>query len=113
MSRVLRTSRLVTGLIAALAWAGTALAQGETSATYVVQSDTLDAARGHVRRVGAEPQRDFEIIHAVAVQLTPAQVERLRANTDVKVFDDRAIKTRGTLPGGTQNLVNDVNSTAR
>src|SRR5688500_10167044 len=111
MNRVQRISRSLTGLLTALAWTGLALAQAEAPVTYIVQSDTLDAARTHVRRVGAEPARDFEIIHAVEVQLTSAQAAKLRANTSVRVFDDRAVKTRGTLLGGLTDLVNDVNST--
>src|SRR5688500_6743407 len=111
MSNVLRTSRFLAGLCAAFAWTGIALAQAEAPATYIVQSETLDAARAHVRRVGAAPARDFEIIHAVEVQLTADQAARLRANTRVRVFDDRAISTRGTLLGGLTDLVNDVNST--
>ena len=111
MNNELRPSRFLAVLCAALAWTGIALAEAETSATYIVQSETLDAARDHVRRVGAEPARDFDIIHAVEVQLTADQAARLRANTRVRVFDDRAITTRGTLLGGLQNLVNDLNST--
>src|SRR5262249_27659037 len=72
---------------------------------------TLDAARASVRRVGAEPDRELEIIKAVSTHLTDDQLVRLRAQADVKVFDDRAVKTRGTLLGGLQNIINDVNST--
>jgi hypothetical protein len=64
-----------------------------------------------VRGVGAEPERDLEIIDAVAVRLSPAQLARLRESSDVRVYDDRAVSTRGTLLGGLTDLVNDVNST--
>ena len=80
MNRLLRTSRFLPGLLAALAWtAHRATAQTEAEATYIVQSASLDSARTHVRRVGAEPERDLDIIHAVAVRLTAAQLARLRA----------------------------------
>ena len=88
MNSLLRPSRFLLGLFAA--WlASIAIAQGETAAeaTYIVQGASLDAARTEVRRVGAEPERELDIIHAVAVRLTPAQVARLRANADVRVFD--------------------------
>ena len=49
--------------------------------------------------------------HAVAVRLSPAQLARLRESSDVRVYDDRAVSTRGTLLGGLTDLVNDVNST--
>ncbi len=109
--KALGASRLLTSIFAAFAWVGIATAQAETQATYIVQGATLEAALTQVRRVGAEPDRELSIIHAVAVRLTEAQLARLRANSSVRVFDDRAITTRGTLLGGLQDLVNDVNST--
>ena len=113
MNRLLRPSRFLAGLFAALALSGLASAQasGDALATYIVQGESLDLARSHVRRVGAEPARDLDIIRAVEVRLTAVQVEKLRANSKVRVFDDSAVRTRGTLLGGLQNLVNDVNST--
>ena len=75
MKSLLRPSRFLLGLFAALA-ASHAIAQGETSAdvTYIVQGASLDAARTEVRRVGAQPERELDIIHAVAVRLTPEQL---------------------------------------
>ena len=103
MNRLLRRP-VLPGLFAALACAAIATAQTEAEATYIVQGASLDSARTQVRRVGAEPERDLDIIHAVAVRLTPAQLARLRANSDVRVFDDRAVRTRGTLLGGLQDI---------
>ena len=113
MNSLLRRSRVLLGLFAALACASSAIAQEETAgeATFIVQGASLEAARTEVRRVGAEPERELDIIHAVAVRLTPAQLARLRANSDIRVFDDRAVRTRGTLLGGLQDVVNNVNST--
>jgi len=108
MYRVIRTSRFLPGLLAALA---AATAQAEEETTYIVQSASLDSARTHVRSVGAEPERDLDIIQAVAVRLTPAQLVRLREDTEVRVYDDREVRTRGTLLGGLTDVVNDVNST--
>ncbi|RPI59115.1 MAG: hypothetical protein EHM50_09730, partial [Lysobacterales bacterium] len=111
MNTMLRTPRFLPALFAALAWSVSAAGQTDGEATYIVQAASLDSARTHVRRVGAEPERDLEIIHAVAVRLTPAQLTRLRGASDVRVFDDREVRTTGTLLGGLQDLVNDVNST--
>src|SRR5688572_28939276 len=76
MNRLLRTSRFLPGLLAAFAW--TATAQTEAESIYIVQGASLDSARAYVRSVGADPERDLDIIHAVAVRLTPAQVALLR-----------------------------------
>jgi hypothetical protein len=105
MNSSLRTSRFLAALVAALAFGGLAAAQTDPAAesTYIVQSDSLELARSHVRRVGAEPARDFDIIHAVEARLTEAQVAKLRANSNVRVFDDRSVRTRGTSPGGSQD----------
>ncbi len=108
---LLWTPRFLPGLLVALAWTAIATAQTEAAATYIVQGASLDSARTHVRRVGAEPDRDLDIIRAVAVRLTATQVARLRQNSDVRVFDDREIRTRGTLLGGVGDLLNGVNST--
>jgi hypothetical protein len=76
MNGLLRTSRLLPPLVAALAWTAIAAAQSQTAAapadgalataaqenaeaTYIVQGASLDSARTHVRRVGAEPERDL------------------------------------------------------
>ena len=111
MNTLLRTARVLPGLLAAFVFTGFAAAQTETAATYIVQGNTLDSARSHVRRVGAEPERELDIIHAVAASLTPAQVARLRAEKSVRVYDDREVKTRGWLLKGLQDLINDLNTT--
>ena len=108
MDRVIRMSRFLPGLLAVLTAAS---AQTQEATTYIVQSASLDSARTHVRDVGAEPERDLDIIRAVAARLTPAQVASLRASPGVRVFDDREVHTRGTLLGGVTDLVNGVNST--
>jgi hypothetical protein len=95
MHRAPGATRFLAGLFAALLWVCSATAQTEAQATYIVQGATLEAALTHVRRVGAEPDRELSIIHAVAVRLTEAQLARLRANSNVRVFDESAITTRG------------------
>src|SRR5688572_27658746 len=111
MNAVLRPARFLPGIFAAWAWTAIAAAQTAASATYIVQAASLEAARAQARSVGAEPERDLDIIDSVAVALTPAQLARLRGAADVRVFEDRAVHTSGTLLGGLQDLVNDVNST--
>ena len=115
MNSLLRTSRFLAGFFAALAFAGVAAAQtgGEAEATYIVQGASVDAARSHVRRVGAQPARELDIIHAVEVRLTPDQVARLRNNSSVRVFDDRAVRTRAKGLGGVQDHVNAGGDAAR
>jgi len=103
-----RFSRVLSALLAATA-VSVATAQADT-ATYIVQGATLDAARTLVRGVGAEPSQDLDIIHAVAAELTAGQLARLRADSSVRVYEDRVVRTRGLLDGLT-DLVNDVNST--
>src|SRR5688572_7278766 len=113
MNNLLRTTRLLPGLFAALAMTAIASAQsegeGETT-RYIVQGTSLGEAGAYVRGVGAEPERELDIIDAVAARLTPAQLARLRADPNVRVFDDREVRTRGLLDGLT-GLVNDLNST--
>ena len=70
MKSLPRSCRYLPGLVAALAWTAVALAQAAPETTYIVQSASLDSARTQVRRVGAEPERDLDIINAVAVRLT-------------------------------------------
>jgi serine protease AprX len=103
-----RFSRFLSALLAT-AVAGLATAQADTS-TYIVQGASLDAARTLVRGVGAEPSRDLDIIHAVAAELTAGQLTRLRADSSVRVYEDREVRARG-LFDGLKDLVNGLNST--
>ena len=48
-------------------------------------------------RVGAELGRDLDIIHAVSAQLTESQLALLRADSSVRVYEDRALSTQGTF----------------
>ena len=77
-----------------------AAANGDELRTYIVQGASLDSARAHVVGVGAEPERDLDIIRAVAARLTEVQAARLRDDPAVRVYDDREVHTRGTLLGG-------------
>ena len=54
MKSLLRSSRYLPGLVAALAWTAVALAQAAPETTYIVQSASLHSARTQVRRVGAD-----------------------------------------------------------
>src|SRR6267154_3764785 len=108
MKKLLAAPGLLTGLLVAM-FGITSAARAEP-ASYIVQGATLDAARTQVGRVGAEPNRDLDIIHAVAAHLTESQLARLRADSSVRVYEDREIRTRGLLDGVT-SLVNNVNTT--
>ncbi len=54
MQKLIPAPRLLTALLIAMAGMTTAAAQSEPSASYIVQGATLDSARTHVSRVGAE-----------------------------------------------------------
>ena len=108
MKKLLPAPVLLTGLLVAM-FGITSAARAEP-VSYIVQGATLDAARTQVSRVGAEPDRDLDIIHAVAAHLTESQLARLRADSSVRVYEDREIRTRGLLDGVT-SVVNTVNTT--
>ena len=78
---------------------------------FIVQGSNLAAALHGVRSVGVEPQQRLEVIRAVSANLTPSQVARLRATPGLRVYQDRQLRTSGSLLGGVQSLLNKANST--
>src|SRR5262245_32952312 len=80
-------------------------------ALYIVQAGSTEAALKSVRAAGAEVQQRLEVIRAVSAHLTPAQVERVRATSGVRLFEDRKLKTSGSLLSLLKNTTNATNST--
>ncbi len=50
-----------------------------------------------MRGVGVEPSQKLDVIRAVAANLTPAQVARLRTVPGLRVYADRQLRTSGSL----------------
>ena len=76
---------------------GPAVAQATQGELYIVQAQTSEVAARRVQKEGGEAQRELDVINAVAAYLTPAQVASLRADSSVRVFEDRAVGLRGSL----------------
>ncbi|WP_116813623.1 S8 family serine peptidase [Steroidobacter cummioxidans] len=91
--RMRSTALILTALVAA----GTALADAPTRSLYIVQSKSADAASQRLRSAGVEAERELDVINAVAAYLTPEQLAALRADSNVRVFDDREVSPRGGL----------------
>jgi subtilisin family serine protease len=86
----------VASIAAAEAAAGTVAAAGAApadAARYLVQAANSRAANQDVRRVGGKVEQDLGIINAVAAELNPGQVARLRDTPDVHIFADRSVTT--------------------
>src|SRR5690349_5237864 len=108
---------LTTGAAASAAAPGTpvvpatAVAQERANAPlFIVQGSNVEVASHGVLTVGAEPKRTLEVIRAVAANLTPSQVARLRATPGLRVYADRQLRTSSLL-GSVQTVVNNTNST--
>src|SRR5258708_7888780 len=71
---------------------------------YIVQAASVSAARESLARVDGRVFQELQIINAVAARLSPEQVSRLRKTSAVRVFDDRAVATRGLLDSLTAPL---------
>ena len=112
----LTLASLLVGLLA-ISIAQAAPAPVPEYARYVVQAATLAEARQDVQQVGGTIERNLDVVHAVAAYLSTAQVASLRARADVRVFEDRAMRTEGLLSvlgsvtAPAQNLTNSVNAT--
>ena len=78
---------------------------------FIVQGSNVDVALRGVRSVGVEPSQKLEVIRAVAADLTPSQVARLRATPGLRVYADRQLRSTGLLDL-VKSTVNNVNSTA-
>ena len=74
--------------------------------SYIVQAPTFALAMTATRRSGAKVTHELRIINAVAAQLTPAQVARLRANSKLTLtLDSKATVAGGQPPSGVQPYV--------
>src|SRR6185437_3007452 len=61
---------------------------------YIVQAHTASEARTSVLHVSGQIERELPIIHAVAARLDSQQAARLRAASNVRLFEDRQVATR-------------------
>ncbi len=86
-----------TALLTALVAAGAAMADAPARWLYIVQSKSSDAAATRLRSAGVQAERELSVINAVSAYLTPEQVATLRADSSVRVFDDREVSPRGGL----------------
>jgi serine protease AprX len=111
---------LLAGLLAATAATAAPLAAA-APARYLVQAATLALARQDVQQVGGTIERNLDVVHAVSAYLDDSQAARLRAQSGVRVFADRSMRTDGLLSilgsvttsvtSTVQTVTNSVNST--
>jgi hypothetical protein len=69
----------------------------EHTQRYLVQAQSVSAARRSVMSVGATVERNLRIVNGVAAHLSSSQANRLRAAAGVRVFADRALETSQSL----------------
>src|SRR3569833_1910200 len=104
---------LVTGAASAATSAAPSatIAQERANASvFIVQGSNVTAALHAVQGLGVEPSQKLEVIRSVAANLTPSQVERLRA-TGFRVYADRQLRSTGLLDFAI-TTANNANSTA-
>jgi len=100
----------LSGLISANPWDGVESTSAPSSPTpskavaerplsYIVQAETLEAARTAVASVGGSVSHELGIIDAVAASLSPSQAETLRT-AGVSLFEDAQVTTAGKPSGG-------------
>src|SRR5688572_30499593 len=93
---IMRAHSLALLLTATVTGIGSAVAQPTGGELYIVQAKSSEAAARRIHAEGAEAQRELDVINAVTAYLTPAQLAALRADSSVRVFDDRAVGLRGS-----------------
>src|SRR4051794_2003237 len=77
---------------------GTGVDAESTRHSYIVESTTVARARHEVASVGGAVDQELAIINGVTARLGDAQVSKLRLLPDARVFEDRAVGTRGSAP---------------
>src|ERR1700680_209619 len=65
----------------------------EQQSRYIVQAETVQAARERVQHVGGRMRQELPIIHSVSAALSDAQASLLGSRTDVHLFKDRPLAT--------------------
>ena len=95
-------------MVAALLSAGTVSAAAANNSQFIVQGLNADAA---LHKVGAKAERPLEVIHAVSASLNAEQVATLRATAGIRVYEDRTLRTSGSLFDLVKSTVNNTNST--
>ena len=104
MSRQLTMAFLLSAtLLVLIACASTPPAQ-EQQASYIVQGKDLTTVTNAVRSVGGEITHELGIIRAVGAELTPSQVERLRAMDGLSIHDNSTIETASLAVTGADDL---------
>ncbi len=74
-------------------------ATADSTANYIVQADTMARAVELVMQVGGRVGEELAIIRAVGADLTPQQLDELRAlEAPVKIYENRAVQVRGDVP---------------
>ncbi len=79
-----------------LLWAQTLVGprDGDRPRVVIIQAEDMSVAAEAVRAAGGEITHELGIINSVAAELTPDQVETVRATDGVtRVADNRAVKT--------------------
>jgi serine protease AprX len=65
-------------------------------ALWIVQGTSVGAARASVTGVGARVDQQLDIIRGVSAYLNPWQVQRLRAQAGVRLYENRTVTMRGS-----------------
>jgi serine protease AprX len=63
---------------------------------YIVQAATTLTARREIQRVGAKPGKELGLINAVATELSGAQLARLNAHGNIRVYADLQVSSEAT-----------------
>ncbi len=101
MSRHLTMTMLLSAtLLFLVACASTPPVQ-EQQASYIVQGKDLITVTNAVRSVGGEITHELGIIRSVGAELTPSQVERLRAMDGLTIHDNGQLEVSATDRPGT------------
>ncbi|WDE10108.1 hypothetical protein [Thalassomonas haliotis] len=69
----------------------------ETAGNYIIQGDTLAAMTSQVEQLGGEISHQLAIINAIGARLTPSQLARIKASTQLTAFADAAL-TSNSFP---------------
>ena len=89
-----RNGRLAGFILFIFALLGIIAAPQTTTASYIVQGESLETAVTAVERVGGAITHELSIINSVGANLTPAQLSHLQANPAISsVQENRSLQT--------------------
>ena len=90
-----------------------AMAGSEPEQAHIVQGQDLAAARAAVIAAGGDITHELGIIRAVGAELSATEVESLRAENSVRIYEDRRVETaRKRTNVSTQEPKLEVETTA-